>query len=230
MIRNGFTSLSLVLPPFMVGFFTLQFAGKHSMLKEHGLSPEMFYPAIMGYLILILVSPAYNSFAYEGKGVQTYFMAPATFREILLGKNLYLVTMVFGELALCMVLIMWRIGLPAFPRFVATIGAAVFAVIGQLPIANWSSLSFPKKMELGKMKGQRNSGVSVWLGFGVQILIGVICATLLFAGQWTGSPWLPAIGFAAFIAIALGGYSASLRSVDALAEKKKEVLIETLCR
>jgi hypothetical protein len=31
-------------------------------------------------------------------------------------------------------------------------------------------------------------------------------------------------------AAALGGYSASLRSMDALAEEKKELLIETLSR
>jgi len=184
----------------------------------------------MAYLILILVSPAYNSFAYEGKGIQTYFMAPVSFREVLLGKNLFLVSLVVFELTLAFGLLIWRMGLPSLPRFFATIGAAVFAVLGQLSIANWSSLSFPKKMEIGKMKGQRNSGIAVWTAFGVQILLGGICTVVLFAGQWTNSPWLPVIAFAGLTAAALGGYSASLRSMDALAEAKKELLIETLSR
>jgi ABC-2 type transport system permease protein len=230
MTRNGFAFLSLILPPVMVVYFSIQFGGKGSMLKQHGLSPEIFFPAIMAYLILILVSPAYNSFAYEGKGIQTYFMAPVSFREVLLGKNLFLVSLVVFELTLAFGLLIWRMGLPSLPRFFATIGAAVFAVLGQLSIANWSSLSFPKKMEIGKMKGQRNSGIAVWTAFGVQILLGGICTVVLFAGQWTNSPWLPVIAFAGLTAAALGGYSASLRSMDALAEAKKELLIETLSR
>ncbi len=230
MTRNGFAFLSLILPPVMVIYFSIQFGGKGSMLKQHGLSPEIFFPAIMAYLILILVSPAYNSFAYEGKGIQTYFMAPVSFREVLLGKNLFLVSLVVFELTLAFGLLIWRMGLPSLPRFFATIGAAVFAVLGQLSIANWSSLSFPKKMEIGKMKGQRNSGIAVWTAFGVQILLGGICTVVLFAGQWTNSPWLPVIAFAGLTAAALGGYSASLRSMDALAEAKKELLIETLSR
>ena len=28
---------------------------------------------MMAYLILILMAPAYNSFAYDGKGIQTFF-------------------------------------------------------------------------------------------------------------------------------------------------------------
>jgi hypothetical protein len=134
------------------------------------------------------------------------------------------------ELTLAISLLIWRVGWPSTPRFIGTVMAGVFAVLGQLAIANWSSLSFPKKMELGKMKGQRNSGVAVWTAFAVQIVLGGICAVILFAGQWTGSPWLPTIAFAGLTAAALAGYSASLRAMDGLAEQKKELLIETLCR
>jgi hypothetical protein len=102
--------------------------------------------------------------------------------------------------------------------------------MGQLTIANWSSLSFPKKMEIGKMKGQRNSGVAVWTAFGVQIVLGGICALILLAGQWTGNPWLPTTAFAALTAAAGGGYVASLEAMNGLAETKKELLIETLGR
>jgi hypothetical protein len=228
--RNSFAFLLLVMPPIMVMFFTLQFGGKSSMLKEHGLSAEMFFPAIMAYLILILLSPAYNSFAYEGKGIQSYFMTPISFREILLGKNLFLLTLVVFQLTFAIGLLTWRVGLPSAPRFFATLAGAVFAVLGQLAIANWSSLSFPKKMEIGKLKGQRNSGAAVWTAFGVQIILGGVCAAVLFAGQWTGNPWLPTIAFTGLTAAALAGYSASLRVLDELAQKKKELLIETLCR
>jgi len=227
--RNGFAFLTLILPPIMVVFFSMQF-GPGSVLREHAIKPGVFFPGIMAYLILILVSPAYNSFAYEGKGIQTYFMAPVRFRDVLVGKNLFLVGLVAAELALSLAILTWRIGWPGAPMFAATIMAGTFAVAGQLTIANWSSLSFPKKMEIGKMKGQRNSGVAVWTAFGVQIVLGGICALVLLAGQWTGNPWLAPMVFAGLTAAVIGGYVSSLEALSRLAEAKKELLIETLSR
>ena len=228
--RNGFAFITFLLPPIMVIFFSLQFAGKNSVLREHGLSTEMFFPALMAYLILILLSPAYNSFAFEGKGIQTYFMTPVRFRDVLLGKNLLLAALVILELSISVGVMIWRVGWPSPAMFVSTVAAVAFAVMGQLTIANWSSLMFPKKMEIGKMKGQRNSGVAVWTALGAQITIGGICAVILFAGKWTGNPWLPAIAFAGLTAAAAGGYAAALGAMDRLAEQKRELLIETLCR
>ena len=227
--RNGFAFLALVIPPVMVVFFTMQF-GPGSALKEHAIKPALFFPGIMAYLILILVSPAYNSFAYEGKGIQTYFMAPVHFQDVLLGKNLFLVGLVVLELALALGLLTFRVGWPGTPMFLATVTAGAFAVSGQLTIANWSSLSFPKKMEIGRLKGQRNSGVAVWTAFGVQIVIAGICTLILFAGQWSGNPWLPPIAFTGLTAAAIGGYVSSLGAMNRLAEAKKELLIETLSR
>jgi ABC-2 type transport system permease protein len=229
LIRNGFAFLTLVIPPMMVLFFSMQF-GPGSPLKGHSLKPTLFFPGIMAYLLLILVSPAYNSFAYEGKGIQTYFMAPVRFRDVLLGKNLFLLLLVTVELALALTMLTYRVGWPGSPMFLATVAGGAFAVVGQLAIANWSSLSFPKKMEIGKMKGQRNSGVAVWTAFGVQFLVGGICAVVLLVGRWTGNPWLPPVAFVALTAAAIGGYVSSLNALDRLAESKKELLIEALTK
>lgn len=227
--RNGMAFLALLIPPIMVVFFTM-LLGPGSTLKEHAIQPAMFFPGIMAYLLLILVSPAYNSFAYEGKGIQTYFMAPVHFGDVLLGKNLFLVGLVVLELGLALGLLTIRVGWPGTPMFLATVTAGAFAVSGQLTIANWSSLSFPKKMEIGKFKGQRNSGVAVWTAFGVQIVMMGICTVILFVGRWTGNAWLPPIAFTALTAAAIGGYVSSLAALSRLAEEKKELLIETLCR
>jgi ABC-2 type transport system permease protein len=228
--RNGFSFITLILPPVMVMFFSIQFAGSSPQLRERGVSPQAFFPAVMAYLILILLSPAYNSFAFEGHGIQSYFMAPVRMRDILVGKNLFLVCVVTVELTISLGVLIWRIGFPGMPLFLSTIAAAAFAVTGQLTVANWSAMSFPKKMEIGKMKGQRNSGVAVWTAFGAQILIGGIATVVLLAGRWFGSPWLPVAVFAGLTAAALGGYVASLDPLSMLAERKKELLIETLCR
>ena len=228
--RNGFSFFTLLMPPLLVLIFTSQFAGKHPTVPIKGISAETFFPGMMAYLILILMAPAYNSFAFEGRGIQTFFTAPVRFREVFLGKNLVLAAVLAFEFALAMGMLTWRLGLPSTPRLVATLAAIVFTVVGQLTIANWSSLNFPRKLEFGKMGGQSQSGMAVLVAFGSQIILGGCSGVIFFMGRWTGEPWLPAEAFAVLAAAAVGGYVASLDPLTQLAEKKKETLIEVLCR
>jgi ABC-2 type transport system permease protein len=230
LVRNGFSFFLLIMPPLFIFLFTMQ-AGS---LGRHGsgfdLPQTSLFPAMMGYLVLILMAPAYNSFAYEGRGIQTYFMAPVRFRHVFLGKNLMMICVLVLELVISVVFFAYRVGLPPAPRFVATLAAIVFSVAGQLPIANWSALSFPRKLNFGQMRGQRQSGMAVLTLFGVQIVLGGIGTLILFSGRWTGNPWLPAEAFAGLAAAALAGYFASLDPLSEFAEKKKEGLLESLCR
>jgi ABC-2 type transport system permease protein len=228
--RNGFAYLTLLMPPLLILIFSMNSAGWHLTRGGRGVSAEIFFPGMMAYLILILMAPAYNSFAYEGRGIQTYFTAPLRFRDVLLGKNLMLVSVLSMEISLSLTMLAWRVGLPSPHMLVATCAAIVFTVVGQLTIANWSSITFPRKMEFGRMHGQRQSGMAVLVAFASQILMGGISATILFTGNWTGNHWLPAEAFVFLAAAAVGGYFASLHALTRLAEEKKEVLIEALCR
>lgn len=228
--RNTFLLFSVILSPVIAMVVVTQLAKPGVEGARSNFSPDMFFPGMMAYLVLILIAPSYNSFAHESRGIQTYFMSPVRFREVLLGKNLMTVVIVFVELVLCVILVGVRVGFPSAPVLFATLMAMIFSVVGQLTIANWSSISFPKKMDFGKMHGQRNSGMSVFLMFGVQLVLGGVSALILFSGRWTDSPWLPAQLFTVLAAAAIGGYSGSLNSLTKLAEVKKEVLIETLCR
>jgi len=230
--RNGFAFLTLLLPPLLVLFFSAQFAGTHTTSSGRSFSfpPDMFFPAMTAYLILILMAPAYNCFAYEGRGIQTYFMAPVRFREVFLGKNLMLVFVLVVEIGLSLVMLAWRVGLPSPPMLVATLVAIVFAIAGQLTIANWSSLNFPRKLEFGQMRGQRQSGMAALTTFATQLVLGSISGVILFSGRWTGNPWAPTEAFVLLAAAAVAGYFASLDHFSRLAEAKKERLIEAMCR
>ena len=227
--RNSFSFFTLIMPPILILLFSSMFSGEHAT-TQHPVSPEMLFPGIMAYLVLILVAPAYNCFAFEGRGIQTYFMAPLRFREVFLGKNLLLLSVLAVELGLSLAMLAWRLGLPSPPAFVATITAIVFAVIGQLTLANWSSLNFPRKLEFGQIRGQRQSGMAVLIAFGAQVVFGGVCAVVLFTGRLTENRWLPAEAFTLLAAAAVGGYFASLDALSRAAEKKREVLIEALCR
>lgn len=230
LLRNGFLLMSLFMPPFLVFLFTAQFAGAHPWAIRTGVSTDTFFPAMIGYLLLMLMMPAYNCFAYEGKGVQTYFTAPVRFRDVFLGKNIMHMGILLFEVSLSILLLVWRIGLPSAPVFAATLVGMAFAGAGQFALANWASLCYPRKLEFGSMRGQHGSGVAIWIGFGSQFLLGGVCSLVLFMGRWTNNPWLPAEAFAALAAASVAGYFASLDGLSDLAERKKERLIEILCR
>src|SRR6202140_3630304 len=228
--RNGFAYLYLLMPPLLILVFSMNSAGWHLTAGGRGVSAEIFFPGMLAYLILILMAPAYNSFAYEGRGIQTYFTAPLRFRDVFLGKNLMLVSVLAVEIALSPAMLAWRVGLPSAHMLVATCAAIIFTIVGQLTIANWSSITFPRKMEFGQMRGQRQAGLAVLVAFGSQILTGGISAVILFTGNWTGNHWLPAEAFIFLAPAAVGGYFPPLAPLSRLAEEKKEFLIEALCR
>jgi ABC-2 type transport system permease protein len=230
LFRNGFVATALLFPPMLVLLFSMQFGGAHPTALKHGVAPELFFPAMMAYLTLMLMAPSYNNFAYEGRGMQTYFMLPVKFQDVFMGKNFVTVSVLVAEIAVCVALFEWRVGLPPVPMFLATMGALVFAVAGQLTIANWSSLTFPKKMEFGKMQGQRQSGMAVLVAFSAQIVFGVTCGLVLFLGRAANSPWLSLEIFLLLGTAAVGGYVASLEPLTKLAEKKKEAMLETLMK
>jgi len=229
LLRNGFAALLLLLPPVLV-FALISQTALLRFTGSKGISRDMFFPGLVAYVILILMAPAYNSFAYESTGVQTYFTAPLRFRNVFLGKNFVQTALVATELTLCIVAFAYRVGLPPAPIFFATLAAIVFTVVGQLSIADWSTLSFPRKLAFGQIHGQRQSGMAVLVAFGAQIVFFGISAVVLALGRWTGDLWLPAEAFALLAAAAVGGYVSSLDSLATYAEKKKERLIEALCR
>jgi hypothetical protein len=68
------------------------------------------------------------------------------------------------------------------------------------------------------------------MAFAGQILVFSIAGLVLTLGKWTGDRWLPAEVFAGLSLAAAGGYFASLDALSNLAEKKKERLMEALCR
>lgn len=230
LLRNGFSFVLLILPPMMILLITLQGSAHVHGSSIPGVSHGAFFPGAMAYLVLVLMGPAYNSFAYEGRGIQTYFMAPLHFRAVFLGKNLLMAAIVFLEIILTTIVFAVRVGLPERSVLVATLVAVVFTVVGQMAIANWSSLSFPRKLSFGQMRGQRQSGMAVLVTLGAQIILGGISALLFFVGLWTKDPWLPAEAFVFLAAAAIAGYVASLDALSQFAEKKKEALIEALCR
>jgi hypothetical protein len=232
LLRNGMAWMNLVMPLVLVLLFALQRGSARSAGPFAGLSHAgpWFFRGAIGYVILLVTAPAYNAFAFEGRGIQTLFMAPLRFRAVLLGKNLVLLGVMTLEIAAVMILLHVRGIWPPLPSLLATFAAAVYMISAQLTVANWASLSFPRRLEFGKMRNQRAPWFTTLVTLGTTLTLGASCAVVMLAGGWWDNPWLPLGVFLLLAAAAIGGYVASLDALSDLAERKREVLIEALCR
>ena len=136
------------MPPLLVLLFSSQFGGKHPTVTHTRISADSFFPGMMGYLILMLMTPAYNCFAYESKGIRNYYTAPIRFRDVLLAKNLMYALILVFEIVISITLLSIRIGLPSSPVFAATILALVFAVTGQFAHRRLDLAQLPEKTRI----------------------------------------------------------------------------------
>jgi ABC-2 type transport system permease protein len=231
--RNSIVLINLLIPLMLV----LLFSSRGLQVRPPGahggaphIPPQWIFPAAMGYVMLLIMGPAYNCFGYDGRGMQTLVAAPVRFRDVLLGKNIVLAMMLVFEALLTAIVLALRSGLPRLPVLAGTCAALVFATLGQLIIANWSSLNFPRRLEFGAMRNQRASGMAVLLALGVQIVLLSACTGIFLLGGWLGDPWISTGVFAILAAAAAGGYAASLDPLSGLAEKNRELLLEKLWR
>jgi len=162
--------------------FSMNFAGRHPTVGGKGVSADIFFPGMMAYLILILMAPAYNSFAYEGRGIQNLFHRPAALPRCIAREKSDAGLRALVEIALSIAMLAWRVGLPSAHMLVATCAAIIFTIVGQLTVANWSSITFrangiwPDARPTPVRHGRAGCVAS-------QILMGGISAVILFTGM-----------------------------------------------
>lgn len=198
------------------------------LAKDFG-SPDAIFPLMAGYVFTLSSIVTLNCFGAEGAGVQTYFIAPVRFQDVFLGKNLSSAALVAVELALCTGLVAIRVRPPSLPVLAAVAAALVFALAAVLPIANRLSLTHPARLEA------RSGGVGFGHGtalpwYAMNMALWMVCALVFLAGRWTGQTWLPGEIFAVLAAASIIWYADALESVAELAQKRRDVLLDTLCR
>src|SRR5207249_1529803 len=193
--RNSFAYFTLLLPPLLILIFSMNSAGWHLTVGGKGISADMFFRGMMAYLILILMAPAYNTFAYEGRGIQTYFTAPLRFRDVLLGKNLMLVLVLSVEILLSLAMLAWRVGLPSPPMLTATCAAIIFTIVGQLSVSNSSSLIRLPEKELIQRRSRRQSRAAMQAAHDSQIFTHRSAASILNTLNLADNRWLSSQAF-----------------------------------
>jgi ABC-2 type transport system permease protein len=228
--RSGPMLFSMIMPMFILVLFRLApaHAGRGGGFLSN--TPDLAFPAGAAYTLLILTNLVYNSFGADAGGIQLFFVSPARFREILLGKNLAHAGVLALQITLVYVAVCLLFRPPALDVFFATLSGVLFGLLVNLAAGNLLSLQSPRKIDYGAFGRQRASNVTMFASIGIQLLVIGLGALVLLAARAYGRIWIATILFLVLAAAAFVGYSFALRSADRIALEREETLISELSR
>ena len=167
-------------------------------------SPGLLATGGVLYVFLILAGLSCNLFAFEEGGMRTLILSPINRRDILIGKNIAVMTiaLAFSTMLLIINSLVFRdltlttlvfVGL----SFIAF--AAIMSIIG-----NWVSIRFPKRMKFGKRLNV--SGVAGLLMIPMFLLLALPPGTAVALGYFTRSLLVEYVTLAAFAVLLLVFY------------------------
>jgi ABC-2 type transport system permease protein len=225
--RSGPMLLNFVIPIFLVIFlgFTFRQQGAFKHLPQ-----SMVFPIAIAYTFLIQMNWVFNSFAFEGTGIQFFLLAPVRFRDIMIGKNLFLGALSFIDALLVLAVISWMFAPPSAVIVVATFVALLYGTLGNFALGNILSICFPRRLEFGVFRQKKQAGVTMAVAFASEIIFIGIGAVVFALTRFTNRPALAIPIFLVFTALAAIGYHISLGRIDGLAMKRRETLTSELCR
>jgi ABC-2 type transport system permease protein len=227
--RSGPMLLTLFMPMFMLLIFRLNPAMRgHSNFV--GRTPELAFPSAAAYAMLVLTNLVYNSFGGDGGGIQFFYASPASFSQIVLGKNLLHAGILLANTTFAWIAIALLWSAPPLALTLATLAALLFAAPLNFTAGNLLSIYTPRKRDFSTFGRQNVSQTTVLASLGMQLLmVGVGFVVFLIARLYK-SLWVATLLFLILSAIAIPIYILVLRRIDGIALQRRETLVAELCR
>jgi ABC-2 type transport system permease protein len=228
--RSGPMLLTLIMPIFVLVVFRLgaMNPARHSTLFSR--APDLAFPAAAGYTLLLLTNLVYNNFGGDAGGIQFFYAAPVSFRQIVLGKNLTHTAILICDIAIAWMAVTFLYGPPRVDVAVASLAGLLFAAPLNLTIGNLLSIYAPKKIDFAAFGRQRASQTTVLASLGVQIVVMGAGAAIFLAARSYGNYWIAVAIFVILAAISISIYALTLGKIDSIALERRETLIAELCR
>jgi ABC-2 type transport system permease protein len=228
--RSGPMLLTLIMPIFMLLIFRL---GPLNPMRQSGFfhhTSDMAFPSAAAYSLLVLTNLVYNSFGGEAGGMQFFYAAPVTFRQILLGKNLMHAAIVVANTALAWIAVATFYGAPSAAVTIATLTGILFAAPLNFTAGDLLSFYSPKKRDFSTFGRQNVSQLTVLVSLGVQIVIVGIGAGVFLISRLYGNLWIAAGVFTVLGVVSLAVYRYVLRLIDGIAIERREAMLGEVCR
>lgn len=230
-LRNPIMLLNLVIPVFLVAVLVLTpHNAAHGRPDFFQRLPQMIFPIVVAYTLLFQVNWVFNSFAFEGTGIQFLILAPVRFRDVLVGKNAFIgVLSVFeGLVSWAAVSLIFRA--PHLIIVASSFAGLLYGTLANFALGNVLSVCYPRRLEFGAMRQKRQAGVTVAVSLIAQAVLIAIGAGVFALARFMHRPALAIVIFLALSAVTFTAYQISLSRIDRIALDHRETLTAELCR
>ena len=182
------------------------------------------------YTLLMLTNLVYNTFGGDAGGIQFFYASPASFRQIILGKNLTHAGILAFEIVIAFIAVTLLYGRPAVDITVATMAGLLFATPLNFAVGNVLSIYSPKKLDYSKFGRQRASQMTVLISLALEIVVIAVGVSVFWTARYLGNSWIAALLLLLLGIVSLVIYGMVLNRMDRLAQERRETLIAELCR
>jgi ABC-2 type transport system permease protein len=222
--RSGPMLFTLIMPLIMV--FILWGGRKGFLQNQSG----FVFPIGAAYCLLILTNIVYNSFGGDGGGIQFFFVSPASFRQILIAKNLAQLSILLLDMFILWLGVRVIFTPPRLRVLLLTLAWYLFAAPLNFMAGNLLSIYTPKRIDYATFGRQRAAETTILASFAVQLSALGIGAVAVVAGRHFRNLWVATAILFVLAIPSLIGYFIHLRRIDGIAMRRREVLASELCR
>lgn len=232
LLRSGPMLLNFFMPFFMLMVFRFSAMNsfRHSGTGFLSRTPGLAFPVAAAYMLLMLTNIAFNNFGADAGGIQFFYASPASFRRIVLAKNLACACIVGVETVLAWVAVAFLYGRPAVDITILTLAGLLFASPLDFAAGNLLSIYAPRRFDYSKFGRQRASQITVLISMALQLVIASVAVSAVLMARYLGSMWIAALALTLLAAVSFTVYLMVLNGMDTLALKRRETLVAELCR
>jgi ABC-2 type transport system permease protein len=231
LLRSGPMLLTLIMPVFVLiilRFGAMNAARQSGAVFSH--APEMAFPAVAGYTLLILTNLVCNSFGGDAAGIQFFFACPVSFRDIVLAKNLTHAGILAVETTVAWIAVSLLYGPPTLSVAFAALAGLLFAAPLNFSVGNLLSMYSPRKLDYSSFRRQNPSQTSVLISLGVQLFVIGVGVLVFWIARLYGNFWIATVILLGLAGISLTAYWMILSRMDQLALERRETLVSELCK
>jgi hypothetical protein len=227
LLRSTLGKLALVFAPVIAVIGGLAFA-KPAGAPVFGIDvSELTFLGIFLYASVLVSNFVINSFAWDGNGVASYFLAPVGERTVLAGKNL--AVWVFSVVLAVECFAAWSVTQGVPNPATALSGLLIFAatILCLMIVGNFTSVAFPVRRLISSANNSP-SQTAVLIMLAVVVVNGLLTGAMIVVADLTAGAWLRPVVLLVYVAGLAAAYAAFLQPAAVLLRTRREKLAKAL--